>query len=163
MKAIELLSIGLRLLGLYLIFSCIYMLFVFSAYFQQDEMGGSSAPSYLPIVINCLIGIVLIKFPLSISKWLLPNNIVIDDTVSVSAKNLQTCLICILGIYIMSMYIPEVIKAIYQAYILTEMNGSSIFSEIVNASLSPIVHLVIGIFLSLCGGKLSNFLWKLNG
>jgi hypothetical protein len=163
MKTIDLLSIGLRLFGCYLIYSCLYMVFLLPMYLQQDETGvNSHAPIYLPMVINFLLGILLFKFPVTISKWLLPKNTGMDDEISITAKNLQACLICILGIYILSMYIPEVVKAIYQAHELKEMNNSSIFSEFMNASLFLIVHLIIGIFLSLFGGKVSNFLYKLN-
>jgi hypothetical protein len=104
----------------------------------------------------------LIKFPNTVSKWLLPKDVPVDNTISGSAKSLQTCLICVLGIYTLLLYIPESVKVFLQLYSMSELNGSLSFMDVINSFATTFLQLMIGFLLTLNAHRISNFLWKFN-
>ena len=114
MKSKELYGIGVRLIGIYLLFIAV------TTGVQHAQMGFvyasnsfSNLQSYVAIATFEVLFILLfaalfIKFPLSIAKFISPKGIECVVEFSGNAKNLIGIFTCLLGIYILSWSIPDV-------------------------------------------------------
>lgn len=172
MKSIDLLSTGIRLLGMYVFiyafrngFSQYQAILQFRST-SQDDMQVFAYVAIFQVVLLFIASFLMFKFPVSLAKWILPKTK--DDEVALdgSAKDIEITIFTVIGIYILSWAIPDLFhNSIWWWYSahseisdMWEQGGSTqyIINQIVT-----VLELAIGLYLCLRAQGLSNLLHKL--
>ncbi|SHM07062.1 hypothetical protein [Phytopseudomonas punonensis] len=115
MKYTELLSIPIRVLGIYIFYSA--ALVMMRQYFLLTQAAPTNSEDYQTYAIIAILevslipvtALALIKFPLTISKLLTPTSTEGTLNTNITAEQLQSAALCILGIYILSKNISDLI------------------------------------------------------
>ncbi|WP_317930221.1 hypothetical protein [Halioxenophilus sp. WMMB6] len=156
MKTIELLAIGIRLLGLYLGFQLLQFSSSFFYTYQQfqlvmPEQGPMPLLAvYTVCTVLCLVAIALfIQFPATVARWLLPKTNRESPTLSGDAQQLQLAGFTLLGITILARAIPDLI---HNLALLSMMdyhydNSRQLYDQ-VNLAVT-VVELLMGGYLTL--------------
>lgn len=171
MKNYELLATGIRLLGLYTIIlgvqTAAYQYQASVRVFLSPDAGLNSYAFFGIIeVIMIFVGAsVMIKFPVSISKQLVPKVKGDPEILSSTAKELQVSLTCILGVYILSWAIPDFIdNAIWILYSMdTNSFAAQTKAEYMINEVVTIVEIAIGLYLCLNSFGINRLIWRLRG
>ena len=113
MKSIELLSTGIRLLGIYVFLSAIrsgatqYQAVIQLRSISQDDIAAFTYVGLVQVALMVIAGLFMVKFPISTAKWILPktkdNEIALDGSV----KDIEVSLFSVIGVYILSSAIPD--------------------------------------------------------
>lgn len=174
MKSIELLATGIRLLGIYIFIYAIRTgIFQYQAILQfrstsQDDMEAFAYIALFQVGLLFIASLFMFKFPVSLSKWILPktnnNEIIFDGTI----KDIEVSLFVIIGVYILSWAIPDLfhngIWWWYSAHsgisgISGMFNQGSENEHIINEVVT-VIEIAIGLYLCLRAQGLSNLLKK---
>lgn len=171
MKSIELLATGLRLVGIYLILIAINTGFRnYQSLVQFSGAGGANLDGFfffvvVQVFLLALASVILIKFPSIIAKWLIPDTKQGETVLNGSAKDIQTSLFCVLGVYILSWSIPDLLHNLLWLWFDARQNAavgeSPEFSEVTINLLITLVEIAVGLYLALQAAGLSNFLWRI--
>ena len=159
MTTIELLSIGIRLLGVYFLVK--FVQFIGTAYLPYHQMV-LSATDFNPLIISggytitavlmLAFSIIFIKFPATVSKNLLPRTSVESLVLSGSAKELQLAGFTVLGVYILSWAIPDLIHNSALLVVVPHYDESYTMSnkpyDLINLGVT-VVEIAIGFYLTL--------------
>ena len=169
MKTIEILAVGLRLVGIYGILKGI----------QNAAMAYSSFPDYhaqfpddnlyyfvsIGFVLAYFIGsAVLIAFPVPLARLLTPRTEKKDSNPLPIAGNFQSAALSVLGIYIVAHSLPMLFQhglLAWQAFSMPEIyNERSARSQLVYTA-SRAIELSIGLYLSLQSAALVGLIHKI--
>lgn len=168
MKSIELLAIGIRLVGIYtLILTFRSVSYAFNAYHQyiatfQEDASVLVFVSTAQVIILLIAAFMMLKFPLLLSKWLLPKTSEGDVILHGNSQDVQSALFCVLGVYILSWAVPDFFdNAIwwYSAQSDRLHDGASdryLISEVIT-----VLEIGIGLCLTLKANGLSHLLYRL--
>ena len=168
MKSIELLATGIRLVGFYILVLAAQsisrnfsMFYTYQSAFSDWTM--FVAIVLVQIILMVLAGVILIKFPLTISKKLLPDTRGDEVLLQGDARDIQTALFCVLGVLILSWAIPDFIHnalSIWQA-----RNPDNVFyadrAFYIVDEIVTVIEIGIGLYLCFGAHGLSGLLWRL--
>lgn len=172
MKSIELLSTGIRLLGIYVfIYALRTGIYQYQAIIQlrstsQDDMVVFTNLALIQVGLLFIVSLLMCKFPVSLAKWLLPktkgNEVALDGT----AKDIEVSIFTIFGVYILSWAIPDLFNNgiwwWYSTHIeISGMWGQGAGSEYIINQIVTVLEIAIGLYLCLRAQGLSNLLRKL--
>ena len=159
MKTNELLAIGIRLLGIYFLIQ--FVQFIGAAYFSYTQVVLSmpdinthiiSVGYIITAVMILIFSLAFIKFPATVANKLLPNTSNDSPLLSGSAKELQLAGFSLLGIYILSWSIPDLIHN--SALLIVIPNYDESYSmvnrpyDLINLGVT-LVEITIGLYLTL--------------
>ncbi|SDJ80711.1 hypothetical protein [Microbulbifer yueqingensis] len=171
MKSRELLSVGLRVCGVLLIFlglrtiSNQYMSLGMLSYNGDERIQVYAVVTVIEIALIFLLALALLKFPNLVAKKLLPRES--DDKVEFSknGKELLSIAFCLMGVYILSWAIPDLVNnGMWLIHFSERAYASdSNYAETVIVQITTVVEIVIGGFLCFGASGLGNVLWKLRG
>ena len=172
MKSIELLSTGIRLLGIYaFIYAVRTGIYQYQAIMQfrstsQDDMAIYTYVALIQVGLLFLSSFFMLKLPVFLAKWLLPktneNEIVLDG----SAKDIEISLFVIIGVFILAWAIPDFFYNglwwWYSAHsqIMGMWEQGSKNEYIIN-QIVTVIEIAIGLYLCLRAQGLSNLIRKL--
>ena len=162
MKSIEILTIGLRILGVYLIAGFLVLITPISTFATFDDETSQSAYMILAlgIIVYVIIIFCLIKFPYRIAN-LLKQKVKEDEIIfEGSAKDIVTSLSIIIGIYMLSFVIPNI--AHYSMWILVDGFNFNEGKEASISLITTILQAIVGFYLTFFSFQLSSKLWSLN-
>lgn len=171
MKYQELLSVGIKLFGVYLVFLLIKTIAGSISQYQILNYNGASEPiGFLVIeifvaLIIALFSFLFFKFPKLISKKLLPPEVPDDLHMESEPVVLINISFIVIGIYILSWAIPDLVdNAIWIIYVSNQdyVNQTEMPNAVI-ALIVTVVEICIGGFLALGSKGLSQTLWKLRG
>tara|TARA_Y100001938_G_scaffold147883_1_gene230141 strand:+ start:83 stop:622 length:540 start_codon:yes stop_codon:yes gene_type:complete len=155
MKYTELLSIPIRVLGVYIFYSA--FLAVIRHYFALGQVAETNPDAYktyavtaiLEVSIMVITAFLLVKLPLTISKLLSPAKTESTLSASITFEQLQSVALCILGMYILTKTIPEFI--LNAAWIIHHFSQPEAYpgalTELIINELVTIVEILLGLFL----------------
>lgn len=113
MKSIELLSTGIRLLGIYVFISAFrvgatqYQAVIQFRSISQEDMNFFAYVAFGLVVMMFMASLIMVKFPIALAKWILPktkdNEVVLDG----SAKDIEVSIFAVIGVYMLSWAIPD--------------------------------------------------------
>ena len=170
MKTIDVLAIGIRLLGLYFVMK--FIQYLGSAYVSYHQMS-LSMPDFNPLIIvggyaiSAIVMLVFcalfIKFPAIIASKLLPRTNKDSAVLSGDAAQLQLAGFSLLGIYILSWAIPDLVHNSALLAVMPNYNPSYFISDrpydLINFGVT-VIEIVIGLYLVLQAKGLVNLIDK---
>ena len=117
MNQLEALGVGIRLLGIFLLVFLLRDIPVafetLSQYKKFNPSGSNGMTFYAAMsIFGVLVSLLMIKFPISIAKMLVAKSSARSAELNGNAEVFQTTGIIILGIYILSWAIPDLIHNI---------------------------------------------------
>lgn|GEM_PF-1631193 len=175
MNTIELLATGIRLVGIYTI---IIALQTIGQHINTLEnitlLTQQQAPSlavymvYIHVAVLFIAAAVLIKFPLTIAQTLsvTPHSAAPVGgikTQELNAQELHAALACLLGLYVLSQALPDVVDnvlwlwALYQQDFLPAQDRQ----DAIIILITTLVEIGIGFYLCLKAQGLTRLLWRL--
>ena len=172
MKSIELLSTGIRLLGIYVfIYAFRTGIYQYQAVMQfrstsQDDMVAFTYLALIQVGLLFIASFLMFKFPVSLAKWLLPktkeNEVVFDG----SAKDIEISIFTIIGVYILSWAIPDLFHNGIWWWYSTHSEISGMWeqgggNEYIINQIVTVLEIAIGLYLCLRAQGLSNLLRRL--
>ncbi|WP_066963055.1 hypothetical protein [Microbulbifer sp. Q7] len=171
MKSHELLSVGLRVCGVLLIFlglrtiSSQYMSLGMLSYNGDERIRIYALVTVIEIALIFIVALTLLKFPNLVAKKLLPRDSDDKYELSKNGKEFLSITFCLLGVYILSWAIPDLINNGMWLIHFSERayTSDSNYAETVIAQITTVVEIVIGGFLCFGASGLGNVLWKLRG
>ena len=116
MKSIEIIALGIRLLGVYFVISIVGMVFyqyhavlLFIKQYQ-DEMHFvyiffAIAGAFL------MLALLMIKFPLILAKWILPKADSKQVVFNGSSRDIEISAFVIIGVYVLSSALPDLLSS----------------------------------------------------
>ena len=170
MKASDLIAIALRLMALYLFFTALSTI-VQQLQISSMALGNGFGSAYIAAVIVGLVhiaipllgGLALFRFPQTIARWLLPSDSDLPITIGMTSDELQTAAFCILGVYLVTLGIPEVLGyATWIVYLVRDGADSPYdLPETLLNGLQALVELGIGLALCIRAEALRQLLGRL--
>lgn len=169
MKSIELLAIGIRVLG---IFALIYAIKTGLYQYQIILQFQSNVENELTLVrflATAQVGLLLaaallmIKFPVSVSNWLLPKSKNQEPILNGSVHDVETAAFVIIGVYILSFAIPDVFDNGIWWWYSSHGETSRLWGQdgshkyLINQAVT-VIEMAIGLFLCLRANGLSGLL-----
>jgi hypothetical protein len=116
MKSLELLAIGVRLMGIYTIIYALRsainvnrLLEQFNYQIHQDPTFGL-AMMVGEVVLMVVAAIIMLRFPLTISRWLLPKTKEGEMVLKGEPQDIEWVLYSVLGIYILASALPDLVQ-----------------------------------------------------
>jgi hypothetical protein len=173
MKGIELLALGLRLVGIYGVLKGIQTVGIVLATLKQITMtmpDGNISIWYLAFwlsgLLYILIVLLLIAFPAPLAKRLMPRGGDHAPLIKINASEFQVIAFTILGVYVLSWAIPGLIQNVAILWNIARMDDFYTFdtySAQVIRSVSTLLEVAIGVYLTLQAEGLSRLLMKIRG
>lgn len=172
MKSIELLATGIRLLGIYVFIYALrtgiyqYQMIMQFRSTTQDDMMVFTYVSFAQVGVLFIASLLMLKFPVSLSKCLLPktknNEVALDGSV----KDIEVSMFVVMGVYILSWAIPELVNnGLWWWYSthtevrrMWEQDGGN---EYIMNLLVTMLEIAIGLYLCLRAQGLSALLRRL--
>jgi hypothetical protein len=159
MKTIDVLAIGVRLLGLYFVMK--FIQYLGSAYVSYQQVS-LSMPDFNPLIIaggyaiSAIVMLVFcmlfIKFPAIIASKLLPRTNKDSTVLSGDAAQLQLAGFSLIGIYILSWAIPDLVHNSALLAVMPSYNPSYSMSDrpydLINFGVT-VIEILIGLYLVL--------------
>lgn len=167
MKSKELYGIGIRLIGIYLLFTAI------TNGIKHGQMGFAYASNGYPelqtyltfavieVMFTLVFSLVFIKFPLSIAKLISPRGVESVVDFSGNAKAIIDIFTCLLGVYILSWAIPDVFDNVI--YILFNNENEFLAQSVRDTYISlyvTLVEIAIGAYLCFWGEGLGKLIHR---
>jgi hypothetical protein len=155
MKYTELLSIPIRVLGIYIFYSA--FLAVINQYFILSQVAAANSSDYkiyaiaaiLEVGFMLIAALALTRLPLTISNFLTPTRSESTFNTSITSEQLQSAALCVLGIYIITDNIPDLIfnTARLISYLGQPLDPFDGVFELTIKELATITEILIGVFL----------------
>lgn len=171
MKSIEILALGLRIIGIYGFIVSVQ--FMFNLYYVltqfNTEYESVSAINYLYIgvfILLVLTSIVFVKFPITVAKLLTPKTSTESAIFNGSIKDLEIVAFTVFGAILVVSSLPDLVNGIYHWWQTSKMQ---ILGELVgkNEAFIPIlislINIGIGLALMFKSNSLSNFISRIRG
>ncbi|MBY6190679.1 hypothetical protein KUV22_09660 [Microbulbifer agarilyticus] len=171
MKYRELMSVGLRVCGVILVFlglrtvSNQYMSLAMLSFNEDPNIRFYAVLTVVQIFLIFFLAFVFIKFPNLLARKLLPSECEESIELSKNGRYLLSVAFCIMGVYILSWAIPDLINnGMWLAHFSDRAyTNDSNYAETVIVQITTVIEIVIGGFLSFGASGLGNALWKLRG
>jgi hypothetical protein len=173
MKGIELLALGLRLVGIYGVLKGIQTVGVVLVTIKQITMTmpdedlviwylgfGVSALLYILVVLLLIIA------PAAIANKLMPRGNEQAPLIQVGAFDIQVIAFTVLGVYVLSWSIPGLIQNVVVLWNMTHADNfynSDRYSGQVIRTVTTVIEMAIGIYLTFQASGLSRFLMMIRG
>lgn len=171
MKLYEATALAIRILGIYLLLDAIS--FAVDLYGQREQFIAMRELDFLDILIPLffssigfftLTGLICIKFPVSIAKYVVPTSSVNQPTINLNSNDFSNLAITILGLYILSWAIPDVI---YNALMIIKGNyfnssNAEIYEFVINEA-ATMIELSIGLYLTLSSAGVNILISRFRG
>ena len=165
MKSLEVLALGLRLVGIYIFIVVLqnglsnYYTFFAWREFEEDLLGAVFM-TYALLSAMAALCVLLVFMPTRVATWLLPKTPENDPAITGSIEDLKVAAFTVLGVYLVVDALPELMGSIVRYYSvktaeypdLSQIDGLSIWIA------SFVLQLVIGIVLCFMPVKLSELL-----
>lgn len=172
MKSIELLSTGIRLLGIYVFIYAIRTgIYQYQAVLQfrsnsQDDMAIYTYVALIQVGLLFFASLLMFKFPVSLAKWLLPKSKENEVALDGSAKDIEVSIFAVIGVYILSWAIPDLFHNGLWWWYSTHSEISGMWkhggpNEYKINQIVTVLEIAIGLYLCLRAQGLSNLLRKL--
>lgn len=169
MKSHELLSVGLRVCGVILVFlglrtiSTQYMSLAMLSFNGDESIRVYAVLTVIEIILIFVLALTFLKFPNIVARKLLPQESEEKIELSKNGENLLSVALCIIGVYIFSWAVPDLINnGMWLAYFSDRAYTSdSNYAETVIVQITTVVEILIGSFLCFGASGLGNALWKL--
>lgn len=172
MKSIEILALAIRLIGIVFILDVVQF-FAYSYTTTQQWMYGNPGESAaMWLAFYGVIGFILvaacfflIKFPMTVSRWLLPKSEGDEPIFNGSIDDLRIAAFTIIGVYILSWAIPDFF---YNAGMLLHMRSQGMMDlynedakdEYIIQELTTVLEIGVGLYLCLQAKGLNAMLLK---
>ncbi|WP_041521878.1 hypothetical protein [Gilvimarinus agarilyticus] len=173
MKSIEILSLGLRLVGIYGILKGVQFIVLAYGSIQQitytmedESFIGWYLTFGFSVAVYFMVVYFLISKPTRVATKLLPASQDKDPIFKGSAQDIQIAGFTIIGVYILSYSVPELLRAIvllWHASGETAFYGQNSQSQFLTELVVTLVQVCIGIYLCLQASGLSHLLYKIRG
>ena len=172
MKSIELLSIGIRLLGIYVFIYAFrtgihqYQVVTQFRSIYQEDMVALHYAALVQVGLLFIASFLMFKFPVSLAKWLLPKTKGCEVVLDGSAKDIEVSIFVVIGVYILSWAIPDLFNNGLWWWYSTHSDNSGMWEQgeghkyIINQIIT-VLEIAIGLYLCLRAQGLSNLLRKL--
>lgn len=172
MKSIELLSTGIRLLGIYVFIYAIRTgIYQYQAVLQfrsnsQDDMAVYTYVALIQVSLLIIASVLMFKFPVSLAKWILPKTKENEVSLDGSAKDIEVSIFAAIGVYILSWAIPDLFHNGLWWWYSTQSEISSMWeqggpNEYKINQIVTVLEIAIGLYLCLRAQGLSNMLRRL--
>ena len=165
MKPIEIISIGLRITGIYFLF-LVFMQLPFIAQAFIDSFSGNFPLStrfytgFASIAVKMIASILLIKFPATICRAILTSTPLSEDQIELpTMRQIEVSSIIICGVFIFSEYLPNFVLDVLLQITHQTVNtrpGSSI--TYAHYAFVDLIAMIFGVLLSTQAYKLSSYL-----
>ena len=163
MKSIELLSTGIRLLGIYVfLYSIRVSIYQYQAIIQfksssQDDVATFIYLGAAQFICLFVASIIMFKFPVSVSSWILPKTKVNEPVFNGTSQDIEISFFIIIGVYILSWSMPDLLNnAIWLWYIKSSGNlGFGVESKYIINEVVTVVEISVGLYLCLQAKGLS--------
>ena len=175
MKSIEILALGIRLVGIAAIFQLLQF-FGYSATSIQQWLYSHPGESFTWLIsvygaiciVFAIMCFLLIKFPITVSRWLLPKTTNDEPVFNGSIDDLRIAAFTVMGVYILSWAVPDLF---YNAGTLLQLNDERMMglynpddkNALILDEIITIMEISIGLYLCLQAKGLNNLLLKLRG
>jgi len=173
MKGIELLALGLRLVGIYGLLKGIQFVSIAIGSVRQYSMMMPDEDFSLwygifgvSLLVYFLAALVLIVFPVKIAKRLMPRSDEQAPLIQISAQELQVVAFTILGVYVLSWAIPDLVSRaafLWNTVRMDDFYGPTALGERVISTCVSVLQVGIGLYLSLQSKGLSRVLMAIRG
>lgn len=175
MKSIELMATGIRVLGLVVIIFALESIFYYYQQYQlvfnvwsqgTDGFWPFVALAVVHVVLFLAIAFVMLRFPVLVSRWLLPKAQGEQAVFDGSAKDIEVVAFVIIGVYILSWAIPDFIHngLWWWHSAQKDLNGPGApeqkYEHMINQAVT-VVEFAIGLYLCLRAKGLSVLLRRL--
>lgn len=169
MKVLEMLAVGLRLMGVYLVYSVFHTLLTRFSYWSamQTQLEGQNYWIIGLIILEALIfaaiAFLLLRFPVTVARWLLGRQAGAEPVVQGNLNDLQTVLFCVVGVYVLSQSLPYLAESFL--WLWGDMGNSqeSLWFPRVIPVLVGLLQTALGLYLTLQAKGLSRLLSRLRG
>lgn len=171
MKSIEMLGVGLRLVGVYGLIQSIGFLVEISqflAIYLSGEYTERLSGWYLmqagALLLMVFASLVLVKFPATVAHRLLPTTSEPGTSLSQPAEELQAIGLTLLGCFLLSYAIPDFVSSLYLLRTAASASGPiAITDEDVHVAnlLNGVIELGLGLLLILRARGLSQLFTRL--
>ena len=156
MQSIEVLAVGIRILGIFLLVTLLrempLIIETISQYGSMDSKPNNSMTIYaLLSLVFILLSLIMIKFPLSVSKLLISKSSVSSEKLDSNSHVVQTTAIVILGVFILSRAIPDLVNniiALRNAKVYMPFDDAGL-AYIWNSLITTLVEIAIGLYCTL--------------
>lgn len=170
MKSLELLSLGLRIVGIYAFVLVMQTgLLNYRNFFSwsdgEEGMGGVVFITYMLLSVMAALCVPLVFLPVTVAGWLLPKTPEGDPLIKGDIAQLQTTAFTVLGVYFIADALPDLAGTLMR-YILV---SSQEYPDVALIDGLPIwmaslaMQLVIGAVLCLMPARLSDLLAAVRG
>lgn len=173
MKGIELLALGLRLVGIYGLLRGIQFISIAIGTIRQYSvmMPGEDLLLWyvifgVSLVVYFLAVLALIVFPASIAAKLIPKGDEQAPLVQVSAAELQVIAFTVLGVYILSWSLPDLVynvASLWNTVRMGDVYAPHIFSEHVINTCVTTLEVGIGLYLTFQAEGLTRLIRMIRG
>jgi len=156
MQSIEVLGVGIRVLGIFLLITLLrempLIIETISQYKNLDPNANGSMTIYAALSLMFIMcSLVMIKFPISISKLLIPKTQVSSPELNSNLVALQITAITILGLFILSRAVPDLINNIISLLNAKSYrpNDDAGIAYIWNSLITTLIEIAIGLYCTL--------------
>jgi len=168
MPRLEVIAVGVRLLGIFLfVFLLRDMSLVIDALSQFKQANNNVTNGialYAAItIVALLLSLYMIKFPISVSKMLSTKSRVQSPEINGNTEIFQTTGVLLLGVYILSWAIPDLINNIIHLWQIKEFmpTDTANIAYTWNSIITTLVELGIGIYCAINSHGLIRLIQKL--
>jgi len=171
MKTVDILSVGLRVIGIYGLLKGIQNVAMVSAssavyrtQFPDDNSYYFVAGGF--IIAYFIASFVLILFPVKIARILMSAETGLSSEAALKSREFQAVALSILGVYVVAYSLPMVLQNsafAWQAFTMPEYYSDTAGREHVIYALARALELIIGLYLCLQSEGLVNLMYKLRG
>lgn len=168
----ELASVGFRLLGVYVVVVVIqtlassFQIYTSWATYPEINLAAVRGILLLQIILLSLLALVLFKFPSTLANLLLGKCVTGDKPApSIKESTILDAGFCLLGVYILSWAIPDLIYNGLEIYhqVASESYYRADVLYVVVLEIATILEIAIGAFLALRAKGLRKLLWRIRG
>lgn len=167
MKLIEVTAIGIRIFGILLFLKFLSGVTNWLAtYGIGYVLGDNLETKLLVLLLNSIpfvLSLIFIALPVAIAKIILPVTSAASPELESDGRSIQYAGLTILGVYILSYAIPDLIYNILSIFVITRSKvdlGESQYSYVVNF-VATVIELGIGVYLIIGVNGLVNIISKL--
>lgn len=172
MKSIEILSVGIRLLGIYVFVNAFrlganqYQAVIQYRSISEEDMSLFAYVSFGLVVLMLMASITMIKYPAFLSRWILPktkeDEVIFDGT----AKDIEVSIFTVIGVYILSWTIPDFVQNALWWWYSSHSRISGMWqqgrgNEYIIDQIVTVLEMAIGFYLCFRSQGISTLLRKL--
>jgi len=168
MQSIEALGVGIRVLGIFILVTLLrempLIIETISQYKNLDPNANGSMTIYAALsLIFIFCSLVMIKFPISVAKLLISKSELSSPKLNGDHDSLQITAITVLGIFILSWAIPDLINNIIglsnlKTYTPSDEAG---VAYVWNSLITTVVEIAIGLYCTLNSNGIKKLISKL--